>query len=123
MQPDCECCAYACRYTEWLEGTHVEFTAFPRDLPRGSAGARGGGADGGAAKLRAAAMAEPGQGLSSDEEEEEEAWVLLKRLRHPLLQGWYLERMAKWRRQQVRPQQPLHACLPPPASGCICACL
>jgi len=81
-----------CRYTEWLEGTHVEFTAFPWERRvAGHAPERLGGEGG------------DYEEFSSDEEDDEDAWVLLKRLRHPLLHGWYLQRLAQWQQQQVRP--------------------
>lgn len=105
-----------CRYTEWLEGTHVEFTAFPWE--RRELAAAGGPPA--AAPERDGGDGEAYDEVSSSEEDDDDAWVLLKRLRHPLLHGWYLERLAAWRKQQARP----HACIglrpgPPCTEPCL----
>jgi len=76
----------------------VEFTAFPWERkanPQHDGGDAGGG-DAAGGEL-------PGSsGWATLSEEDAEAWVLLKRLRHPLLQGWYLQEKTRWRQAQVR---------------------
>eukprot|EP00892_Ulva_mutabilis_P010253 jgi/Ulvmu1/75/UM001_0078.1 len=95
------------RYTEWIEGTYAEFGPFPWEHGASAAQPTEGrwpGASGGAAEEDpgSGADSESGadSGWGSDSEEEAAAWLLLKRLRHPLLHGWYLQRKAQWRQQQ-----------------------
>jgi hypothetical protein len=94
-----------CRYTEWIEGSHVEFTQFPWRVPSKN---RGQG-------LKGHPVKEVGKGGSLNMHgrngrgaegavgwQEDDYWVYLRRLRHPVLHGWYLEQLAAWRKSQVR---------------------
>jgi hypothetical protein len=78
-----------CRYTEWVGGTYPEFQPFPWQAP--SPGRR-------AKRGRRGSAAAPADAAAAADSDADGHWVYLKRLRHPVLHGWYLRQLAAWRK-------------------------
>lgn len=83
------------RYTEWVGGTFPDLVSFPFQRPARSSRGRN-TVSKKTTSRQEMNIAEGDEADQGHDQEGQDRWVHLTRLRHPLLYGWYLKNLAAW---------------------------